>query len=56
MAVQKNLENVFPLDVPSNNVGSPLGSLGAADADFELIDKDEADFRQQQSSRSNNNL
>lgn len=47
VGLQKILEKAFPLDVPSNNVGSPSWSLRAADDGFELIDKDEADFRQQ---------
>ena len=45
MGVQKNLENAFPLDVPSHNVGSPLGSLRAADTVFDLTDKGEAELQ-----------
>lgn len=45
VGVQTNLENVFPLDVPSHNVGSPLGSLRAVDTVFELTGKGEAEIQ-----------
>lgn len=45
VGVQMNLENAFPMDVPSQKVGSPLGSLRAVDAVLELIDKGEAELQ-----------
>lgn len=45
VGIQINLENAFPLDVPSHNVSSPLGSLKAADTVFKLTDKGEAELQ-----------
>lgn len=45
MGVQINLENAFAMNVPSQKVGSPLGSLSAVDAVLELIDKGEAELQ-----------
>lgn len=45
VGVQINLENAFAMNVPSQKVGSPLGSLSAVDAVLELIDKGEAELQ-----------
>lgn len=45
VGVQTNLENAFALDVPSHNMGFPLGSLRAVDTVFELTGKGEAELQ-----------